>query len=222
MLVKILVPSDSYACHKNFNQHRPGNTDPCPGDPVGELVRTFVQWETGIVESGPRDCFAQLVQTNFSNGEYACELKQPAGAANQVVYDIGDDFPRYTGRKNGDPTLCSVFVGPVFLTPNRLYDYGWGLDGSGGCADDDGCTIQIDNWFQGVEVIILTGERADFIRLRAWGDVGPTLGPNPFDQDLPVVVDEIHITFFANGSNKKIAECTYDHPDNVTFFSEPD
>ena len=210
----ISTPGDSYACHKNANQHKPSNTDPCDDpDPV-ELVRTDVQWGGDIGESRTRLCFAQHVKPNGDNGEYACELQQPA-VEHQVHYMLGDGV---ASARSVDPSLCFQFEN-IHLTPNRLYKYAW----ADNCGDDGFCSIQIFNWFEGDEVTDATDEDADFIRLVASVEAEdmPDL-LNPFDEPLTLEVDEITVTFFANGSNKKLAVCQYDSfPDVVTFQSDP-
>jgi len=121
--------------------------------------------------------------------------------------------------RNGDDTLCDVFI-DIDLTPDSLYGYNW----SNNCSDDGRCTIVINNWFTGEQVTTAT---VSFIRLRAFAEA-LTDETNPFADLLMLDVDEINLIFYAEGSNKKIAECAY-RPDlhnltvgNVTFESVPD
>ena len=213
----ISTPGDSYACHKNANQHKPSNTDPCVDPEPAELVRTDVHWGGDIVEPETRLCFAQHVKPNGDNGEYACELQQPA-MVNQVHYMLGEGVAT---ARSVDPSLCFLFEN-IDLTPNRLYKYAW----ADNCGDDGFCSIQIFNWFQDNEVIVATEGDADFIRLVASVEAdGMPLGllnPFVFVDGLTLEVDEITVTFFANGSNKKLAVCQYESfLDVVTFQSDP-
>lgn len=120
-----------------------------------------------------------------------------------------------------DPSLCVLFEN-IRLTPNRLYKYAW----ADNCGDDGFCSIQIFNWFQDDEVIVATEGDADFIRLVASVEADDMpldlLNPFVFDDGLTLEVDEITVTFFAKGSNKKLAVCQYNSFSNVvTFQSDP-
>ncbi len=210
------MPGDSYACHKDI-QHKPSNTEPCQPPDDTTILRTNVNWGGNIVESGLRLCVVQMVQTGGNNGSYVCELEQPPNG-NQVQFFLGEGVQ--TARK-GDDALCNVFE-DISLTPNRKYNYAW----ADNCGDDGICTIQIFNWFQGDEVIGATQEKADFIRLVATvnaTDMPEDLNPFVNVDGLTLDIGEITTTFFANGSNKKIAACQYDANDFgvVTFRSDP-
>ncbi len=206
-------PPDADGCH----DHKP--CGPGGGDDGGTptIVPTVAQWGGDIDgrATEPRPCVVTSVKTNGNNGEYTCELHPPS-FGDRVTYNLGDGVPT---ARSVDPSLCEVFDG-VDLTPNRTYRYGW-FDNCG----DGACTIRILNWFLGEEVIAATGEKADFIRLVAIAEAvdgltGAIDDPNPFTNSHTLLIDEITISFFANGSNKKLAECQYDNVD-VTFQSDP-
>ena len=78
--------------------------------------------------------------------------------------------------------------------------------------------IEIDNWFSEEA----TG--AGFIRLRAHANAEEPFegATNPFAEQQIFDVYEINVLFYAEGSNKRIAECQYSFdPGEVTFHSNP-
>jgi len=122
-----------------------------------------------------------------------------------------------TARK-GDANLCEVFNvnGFVTLTPDSSYQFYW----FGPCSDT--CDIEIYNWFGGEQVSLLTTDQADFIRVTAWAVAHePFENSNPFVEPQELNIDKIQISFYANGSNKKLATCEYsqdeDNLGTVTF-----
>jgi len=203
----------------------PDHFDCNKGDDDGRtptIVETDVQWGSNIDESDPRPCVASQVANNGDSGFYVCQLDPPG--SNEVRYNLEDGVPTARTR-DAFGFLCTVFNG-IDLTLDRVYGYRW----SENCGDGT-CTIVINNWFsnENAQVTGATKGEADFIRLRAFAEArGPFMDANPFVNPLMLEVDEINITFYAAGSNKKIAVCAY-RPDlhnltvgNVTFESVPD
>ncbi len=187
------------------HKHCTGNDGETP-----MIVPTVARWGGDITRDSDRLCFASQVVTNGDGGFYTCTAGSP-----EVNYALGDGV--FTARK-GVPSLCERFEDGIDLTPDRLYGYNW----ADNCEEDGRCTIRISNWFSEEA----TGE--GFIRLVAIAvaDAIEQTGnnsfkdANPFVDSLNLNVDEINITFYAAGSNKRIAECLYE-PDNVTFHSDP-
>ncbi len=192
--------------------HDPGHSGGGGGKTAGTIVTTMVQWGGIITGDKARPCMASQVQQNGDSGFYTCKAGTPK--VNYALGVAGDQTLR-----NGDKELCKVFIN-IDLTPDSRYGYNW----SDNCSDDGTCTIVINNWFTGEQV---TTAIVSFIRLRAFAQLD-TVETNPFVDSLTLKVDEINLIFYAEGSNKKIAECAY-RPDlgnltkgDVTFQSVPD
>ncbi len=198
--------------HHNLG-HMKGGPGGDGGGEIPTIVTTEAQWGGNITESAPRPCVATEVKPNGDYGTYVCE-QQPPVPANQVTYNLGVGVQ--TARK-GDADLCNLFDG-INLTPNEKYLYNW-VDNCG----DGSCSILIITWFDGEEVITATGEKADRIKLVAFGEaMGPFSDPNPFVDSLALDVDEITTLFLANGSGKTLAVCEYSPAPNVVIFqSDP-
>ena len=181
-------------------------------------METDVQWGGNIDESDPRPCVASQVANNGDFGFYVCQLDPPG--SNKVRYNLRDGVPTARTR-DAFAFLCTVFNG-IDLTPDRLYGYNW----SDNCGDGS-CTIQINNWFSEEA----TGAGLGFIRLRGFAQANAMeqigedsfTDANPFVDPLMLDVYEINIIFYAEGSNKKIAECLYNSfaPGHVTFRTDP-
>ncbi len=223
------APAEAHGDSTNCLHKDPNHKHCLPPDDGGDTPSTGpteVQWGgdiDGITE--PRPCVLEHVHPNGNNGNYTCQLVPPG----PVAYNLG--VGTQTAR-NGDPLLCDVFAN-INLTPNSRYTYFW-FDNCG----DGSCTMNILNWFGGDQVLDATGGKADFIKLVAWteamdGDtgVGGATGviddPNPFANSHTLLIDEITISFSAEGSHKNIAVCEYS-PDlfnlivgDVTFRSDP-
>ncbi|MCK5190984.1 MAG: hypothetical protein KAR12_13105, partial [Methylococcales bacterium] len=90
----------------------------------------------------------------------------------------------------------------------------------GPCSDT--CDIEIYNWFGGEQVSSKTDDQADFIRVTAWAVADePFVNSNPFVISRTLNIDKLEFSFYANGSNKKLATCEYsqdeDNLGTVTF-----
>ncbi len=201
--------------HHNLGHMKGGPGGDGGGETPPEIVTTEAQWGGGI-DGGitePRPCVATEVKPNGDYGVYVCQQDLP-NSGKRVHYELGVGVQ--TARK-GDADLCDQFIS-IDLTPNEKYQYRW-VDNCG----DGSCTITIINWFDGEEVIAATGEKADRIKLVAFGEaMGPFSDPNPFVDSLALDVDEITTLFLANGSGKTLAVCEYSPAPNVVIFqSDP-
>jgi len=186
----------------------------CTGGDDGEppmIVATVAQWDGGDINGdSARLCVASQVQQNGDSGFYDCEVGP------SVTYALG--IYKDQTLRNGDASPCDVFRDGITLTPDYAYGYSW----SDNCGDDL-CTFHIRNWFSNDykdQVTNLTG--GSFIRLRGTGvATGPFTNTNPFVDSLTLNVDEITVTFFAAGSNKRLAKCQYlFEEDEVTFQTD--
>lgn len=193
------------AAHHNLG-HMKGGPGGDGGGETPTIVTTEAQWGGNIDggDSEPRPCVATEVKPNGDHGVYVCQPDLP-NDGKQVTYNLGVGVQ--TARK-GDELLCDVF-NDIDLTPNEKYQYRW-VDNCG----DGSCTILIITWFDGEEVITATGEKADRIKLQAFGEAADGItgvidDPNPFTNSHTLLIDEITTLFLANGSGKTLAVCEY-------------
>ena len=189
-----------------------GGTDPDP-------VSLEVYWNGKIYEDPSRTCKPNNFTPNGNTGNYHCDLDNPV--------DFYFDLPGEQTARKGDESLCEVFNGdvndpPLTLTPDSSYQFYW----FGPCSDT--CDIEIYNWFGGEQVSSITNGQADFIRVTAWAVAdGPFDNSNPFVTEQELNIDKIEFSFYANGSNKKLATCEYSQdeenldPYTVTFNTFP-
>jgi len=184
-----------------------GGTDPDP-------VSLVVYWNGNIFEPQDRTCEPNNFTPNGNTGNYHCGLS----VNNSVTFNFG--YPGVQTARKGDANLCiDVFNGKeVILTPDSSYQFYW----FGPCSDT--CDIEIYNWFGGEQVSLITADQADFVRVTAWAVAKEPFGnSNPFVEERTLNIDKIEFSFYANGSNKKLATCEYSQvesnlsTDDVTF-----
>lgn len=180
-----------------------GGTEPDP-------VSLDVYWEGKISEPFNRTCEPNNFTPNGNTGNYHCGLS----VDNPILFSLGHTGVQ-TARK-GDALLCEVFELDVTLTPDSSYQFYW----FGPCSDT--CDIEIYNWFGGEQVNSKTDDQADFIRVTAWAVADePFVNSNPFVESRTLNIDKLEFSFYANGSNKKLATCEYsqdeDNLGTVTF-----
>jgi hypothetical protein len=118
-------------------------------------------------------------------------------------------------KRGGDPDLCGVFSGGIYMDPMRAYNVQWDCPRNGG-----DCEIKIRNQWQyqmqetkwGVQHALHTDWGITMITLDAYGYLHPesgTLYSNPFvPGENTAYIDKILIKFSTDNPNSG-AECEY-------------
>ena len=197
------------------------NKPPChpncgdPGEPPS-TVSNMTQWGGLFLEDGSRPlCTTDGGSPTGTHGSYGCPVDDGRWG---VEYDLQSGQP---SKKKDDPTYCGEgsFVGLKY--PDYRYVYAW----EGPCAGDT-CDASVYNTFYGAANHGISG--VGLVHLVASGYITsseeyPFDNPNPFAHPREIVIEEIDITFYALGNDRKLATCNYSGWGNnpPVLYTEP-
>ena len=185
----------------------------CSGDGGGGSVvsdvSTEAQW-SGWRAAGdaPRTCLFDGSNQGGATGSYHCDTGPP-----QIFFDLTGIWREETTRQ-GDAALCDTFDG-ITVVPDSAYKFRWLEDCSSGV-----CEIMVQNWFHDYNNENHGIVGVDLVKMTAFADaIGPGDPPefsdlNPFADPVALKIDQVVMTFAAEGKSKILAECHF-------TFAEP-
>lgn len=165
-----------------------------PVDPPS-TVSNQAKWAGLFEEEWRAPCTTSGGSPTGGHGAYGCPV---ADGLYPVKYNLSDGVP---SKKKDIPDYCDAFVG--YKYPDYRYVYAW----EGPCVGAT-CDVFVYNTFYGLENHSIDG--VGLVHMVASGFIkGPFDNPNPFGAERVIMIEEIDITFYGQGNDRKLATCNF-------------